>query len=155
MFLISAKGINLHQKHLKPNGIQAHETLSCTEWWTVKVLIEQDVTSAKSIQNIMGFKSGMKVAFSRLDFSTTVQETLQYIHALHTYILCKKWSNVLESFFTAAPMYKKQSVRIPFISYCFTSLLARKLSLHVLAGPGIKQGSVNRLNILNMQVQGL
>lgn len=62
--------------------------------------MEQDVTSAKSIQNIMGFKSGMKVAFSRLDFSTTVQETLQYIHALH--ILCKKWSNVLESFFTAA-----------------------------------------------------
>lgn len=101
----------------------------------------------------MGFKSGMKVAFSRLDFSTTVQETLQYIHALHTYILCKKWSNVLESFFTAALMYKKQSVRIPFISYCFTSLLARKLSLHVLAGPGIKQGSVHRLNILNMQVQ--
>lgn len=103
----------------------------------------------------MGFKIGMKVAFSRLDFSTTVQETLQYIHALHTYILCKKLSNVLESFFTAALMYKKQSVRIPFISYCFTSLLARKLSLHVLAGPGIKQGSVHRLNILNMQVQGL
>lgn len=105
--------------------------------------MEQDVTSAKSIQNIMGFKSGMKVAFSRLDFSTTVQETLQYIHALH--ILCKKWSNVLESFFTAALMYKKQSVRIPFISYCFTSLLARKLPLYVLAGPGIKQGSVHRL----------
>ena len=38
VFLISVKGINLHQKHLKPNGIQAHETLSCTKWWTVKVL---------------------------------------------------------------------------------------------------------------------